>query len=116
MNKTFIEIKGDGNQTRSFIFINDFIEALNKVIFKGEHRNIYHIGNNDEISILELTKMILKSMNTDLEIRTSQQPKGETDRRCPDDSKIKKLGYKKEYELRDGLKSVIKWYLENDQK
>ena len=39
--------------------------------------------------------MILKSMNTDLEIRTSQQPKGETDRRCPDDSKIKKLGYKK---------------------
>ena len=116
LNKTFIEIKGDGNQTRSFIFINDFIEALNKVIFKGEHRNIYHIGNNDEISILELTKMILKSMNTDLEIRTSQQPKGETDRRCPDDSKIKKLGYKKEYELRDGLKSVIKWYLENDQK
>ena len=116
LNKTFLEIKGDGNQTRSFIFINDFIEALNKVIFKGEHRNIYHIGNNDEISIIELTKMLLKLMDTDLEIRTSQQPKGETNRRCPDDSKIRNLGYKREYKLKDGLKSVIKWYLENDKK
>ena len=116
LNKTFLEIKGDGNQTRSFIFINDFIEALNKVIFKGEHRNIYHIGNNDEISIIELTKMLLKLMDTDLEIRTSQQPKGETNRRCPDDSKIRNLGYKREYKLKDGLKSVIKWYLEKNKK
>ena len=60
--------------------------------------------------------MILKLMNVELEIKTSEEPVGETNRRCPDDSKIKKLGYKKEYELRDGLKSVIKWYLENDQK
>jgi len=116
LNRTFIKIKGDGNQTRSFIFINDFIEALKKVIFKGKHRNIYHIGNNDEISIIELTKIILKLMNTDLEILTSEKPIGETNRRCPDDSKIKSLGYRKEYELKDGLKSVIEWYLENDRK
>ena len=111
-----ITIYGNGNQTRSFIFINDFVEALNKVIFTGEHRNIYHIGNNDEISIIELTKMILKLMNVELEIKTSEEPVGETNRRCPDDSKIKKLGYKKEYELKDGLKSVINWYLKNDKK
>ncbi len=115
-NQSFLKIKGDGNQTRSFIFINDFVEALNKVIFTGEHRNIYHIGNNDEISIIELTKMILKLMNVELEIKTSEEPVGETNRRCPDDSKIKKLGYKKEYELKDGLKSVINWYLKNDKK
>lgn len=116
LNKQTLKIKGDGTQTRSFIFVNDFIKALKKIIFQGSHRNIYHIGNNDEISIKELAKMILKLMNVNIKIETSLEPTGETKRRCPDDSKIKKLGYKKEYELRDGLKSVIKWYLNNDQK
>lgn len=116
LNKQTLKIKGDGTQTRSFIFVNDFIKALKKIIFQGSHRNIYHIGNNDEISIKELAKMILKLMNANIKIETSLEPTGETKRRCPDDSKIKKLGYKKEYELRDGLKSVIKWYLNNDQK
>ena len=116
LNKKNIMIRGDGNQTRSFIFINDFITALKKIIFEGTHRNVYHIGNNDEISIIELTNLILKLMKLDMQIHTSVQPLGETNRRCPDDSKIINLGYKKEFELKDGLKSVIKWYLENDQK
>lgn len=110
-----LEIKGDGSQTRSFIYIDDFVEALTKVILDGEHRNIYHIGNNDEVSIMDLTKLIINLMNLNFDISTSSKPKGETNRRCPDDSKIRKLGYEKKFKLIDGLKKTIKWYLENER-
>ena len=59
-DKTF-RIKGDGKQTRSFIFIKDFTDILYKVIMKGKNRNIYHIGNNDEIKIITLARKSLNS-------------------------------------------------------
>tara|TARA_E500000178_G_C17037537_1_gene764313 strand:- start:5249 stop:6196 length:948 start_codon:yes stop_codon:yes gene_type:complete len=106
-------LKGNGRQQRSFIYINDFTNALIKVIKKGKDKNIYHIGNSKEISVMKLAKVILKLMKIDVEVNTSSAPAGETIRRCPDNSKIKKLGYKQLYSLEDGLRETISWYKSN---
>ena len=42
-------IKGSGNETRSFIFIKDFIDAFDLVLKKGKHLNIYNIGTKEQI-------------------------------------------------------------------
>ena len=45
-------IQGSGNETRSFIHIDDFVRALRVLIKKGKHLNIYNIGTNEEVKII----------------------------------------------------------------
>ena len=110
--KPFV-LKGNGKQTRSFIYIEDFIDALYKVIKYGKNRNIYHIGNNDEITILSLAKKILKYFTKIHKIKSSKVPEGETFRRCPEIRKIKKLGYVQNFSIEEGLAKTVVWYKKN---
>ena len=47
--KTFIKIKGSGEQTRSFIYIDDFVKAFYLIFKKGKSLNIYNIGTQEKI-------------------------------------------------------------------
>ena len=58
-------------------------------------------------------EIISELMEVKVKIITSKAPKGETEKRCPDISKIKKLGYSPKFSIKDGLKKTIKWYLDN---
>ena len=51
-------IQGSGEETRSFIYIDDFIDGILTLIQKGEHLNIYNIGTMEEISIKELANFV----------------------------------------------------------
>ena len=110
-----INIKGNGDQTRAFIYIDDFISALNLLIFKGKSKEIYNIGNSEEIKIKDLTEKIINLINSNIKIETSSAPKGETNRRCPNNDKIIKLGYKQKITINHGLKKVINWYKSQHQ-
>ena len=103
-------IRGDGNQTRSFNYIDDFTQGVLSIIKYGLHNNIYHIGDDKEFYIKDVVKMIAKIMNASVKIKTSSAPEGETNRRCPDISKMKKLGYLPKVSLEDGLKITTEWY------
>lgn len=106
-------IKGDGHQTRSFIYIDDFTDGLMKVIEHGEHLGIYHIGTEEELSIAELAYQIVSEFGVKVDIIPSEAPAGETNRRCPDVSKLAKLGFRPEISLAEGLNRTIAWYVEN---
>lgn len=112
-DKGFLEIKGDGKQTRTFIHINDFTDCLIQLLNHGEHRNIYHIGNMDEISIEHLLELIHSILNLKLTIKKSTNPQGETLRRCPNNNKIKLLGYNQKMKIKDGLNDVVPWYIKH---
>ena len=58
-NKKF-EIQGTGNETRSFIFIDDFISAFDLLLRKGKHLNIYNIGTSEKIKIKYLAYKLSK--------------------------------------------------------
>ena len=106
-------IKGDGQQTRSFIYIDDFIDGLELIIDKAEHLSTYHIGTQEEITINNLAKKIALLKNISIKIKTSEPPKGETNKRCPDITKLKKLGFNPQIILDIGLKKTTDWYFEN---
>ena len=109
--KKKIVIKGSGDQSRTFIYIDDFTNALIKIIDKGKHRNIYHIGNSEETNIKQLSKKIMKHMGVNLTLESSSPPEGETDKRLPDNKKIVELGYNQNVSLDEGLKKTISWYV-----
>ena len=102
-SKNKLKIQGTGNETRAFIHINDFVEAFDLIIKKGKHLNIYNIGTNFEIKIKDLVQLMTKSSNKKIKIITSKIKKGGTKRRCPDISKIKKLGFRPKINLQKGI-------------
>ena len=103
-----LEIEGDGTQTRSFCFIDDFVAAFEIIFELGKHRNVYNIGTLEEVSIIDLAKLISKLMGFRGEIKTSSGPIGGTSRRLPDISKIVNLGFDKKVSLESGLQVCIK--------
>ena len=107
--KKILKIEGTGKETRSFCYIDDFLNGLSILIKKRiKGFSIYNIGNNEEVTILKLVKIILKNLNKKLIIKKKKLRKGSTKRRCPDLKKIKKIGYKPHINLNVGIKKMIK--------
>ncbi|WP_421658634.1 NAD-dependent epimerase/dehydratase family protein [Leptothermofonsia sp. ETS-13] len=106
-------IQGTGNETRAFVFIDDFIDGLMLMLKHGEHLGIYHIGTMEEISIASVAHEIAKYFNRPIEIVPGELAKGGTPRRCPDIGRLAALGYKPQYTFAKALPIVAKWYDEN---
>ncbi len=111
--KNYLDIQGNGKNKRSFCYIEDFIDAFNVIIKKGRHKEIYNIGNTEEVKILNLSKLIISLLNKDLKIKISTKPFYNAKRRLPDIKKLNKLGYKPKINLMKGLKKTIDWYKHN---
>lgn len=109
------EIQGDGSQTRAFVHIDDFTDCLIKVIESGKHLNIYHIGNPEEITIAEVAKEIFLKLGKDMYIKSGPLTLGSTQRRCPDISKVRSLGFEPKISFKKGLTSLMEWYMNNDR-
>ena len=104
------KIKGSGNETRSYIFIDDFVIAFDLILKKGKHLNIYNIGTDEEIKISHLALKISKFFNKKIILRRTKIAKGSTIRRCPNIRKIEKLGFRQKCKLNLGLLKTINWY------
>jgi len=109
LRKGILKIQGSGKESRSFIYIDDFVEAFYLLITKGKHLNIYNIGSTESIKIFDLAKTILKLFNKKAKIKKTAIKKGGTKIRLPDISKIKKIGFLQKYNLDKGLKKVINY-------
>ena len=107
-------IQGDGSQTRAFIYIDDFVDGFMLVARKGEHLGIYNIGTNEEIPIKEVVKKAAAYFGRKAVIKTGKtQRLGGTSRRCPDITKIKKMGFSQTVSFGKGFDITAKWYDEN---
>ena len=112
LNNEKITIQGDGSNKRSFLYIDDLIEAIELILLKGKIGNIYNISSTDEISIMDLAKKLLEIMN----INENDKIIYIEDRQYNDkryyicDKKLKELGWTKKTDLNEGLKKTIQWY------
>ncbi|HYG75742.1 MAG TPA: SDR family NAD(P)-dependent oxidoreductase [Planctomycetota bacterium] len=106
-------IQGTGEETRSFVHVDDFTDGLVLVLEKGQHLNIYHIGTLEEISIANVAREVGRCFKREVNIVPGPLLPGGTPRRCPDIAKLARLGYKPKLSLREGLQSVARWYDEN---
>jgi len=106
-------IQGTGTQTRSFVFIDDFVDGLMAIIRGGVHLNIYNIGTLEEVAIADLARMVGDLFGKRIEIVPGPPADGGAWRRCPDIAKIAALGYSPKILLREGLAITTKWYRDN---
>lgn len=104
------------DETRSFCYIEDAVEAMVKVMESGKtDGGTYHIGSTVETTIGELVENMFEIMGWKPKtIDAKESPTGSIKRRLPDVSKIEKdIGWKATTSLRDGLKKTIDWYVKH---
>jgi nucleoside-diphosphate-sugar epimerase len=80
---------------------------------RGIHGQIYNIGNEDEIPILDLARKIAGIAGKPIKVVSMDgrpEAPGGASRRCPDISKIAELGYVQTVTLDAGLHHTLKWY------
>jgi len=111
-----LPIEGSGEETRAFVFIDDLIAGLLKVIEKGEHLGIYNIGSEEEISIKQLAEEIARCFGRDVRIVPGKLKPGGALRRCPSIERLRALGYQPQVSIKQGLAATIPWYLNNADK
>ncbi len=101
------KIQGTGDEVRSFIHIEDFIQAFDLILNKGKHLNIYNIGTSEKVKIKELAYKLAKIFKKKIKLKKTSLAKGGTKLRFPDITKIKKLGFKQKINLNSGLTRIL---------
>ncbi len=115
LNGQEMPVYGDGIQTRTFGDVRDIIKGLQLVMENGGPGEVYNLGGSDEVTIMDLARMIKEKVNSQSEIKllpyegVFRSGFEETLRRKPNLNKIKKLGYNPEFSLNE----TVDWIIED---
>jgi dTDP-glucose 4,6-dehydratase len=110
-----LPVYGDGKNVRDWIHVKDHCEAIDLIIHEGKEGEIYNIGGENERSNIEVVKMILKELSKpESLIKFVKDRPGHDRRYALDITKMKEeFGWSPKISFEEGLRSTIKWYLEN---
>ena len=107
-----ITVYGNGEQTRSFCYVDDLIDGMIKMMSSA--KGIYgpiNLGNPIEYKIIELAEMIIKLTNSKSKIINKNLPTDDPVRRKPDISRAKKdINWEPNIDITDGLKKTIDYF------
>lgn len=103
-------IYGDGEQTRDFIYVKDVAKA-NLLAIKGNIEGIFNVSSNEKISINQLFKTIISTLNKKIEpIHVKERDGDLTNSYMTYEKIFNKLGWKPEHKVIDGIKETIEFY------
>ncbi|NKI36442.1 GDP-L-fucose synthase [Wenzhouxiangella sp. XN79A] len=108
-----VVIWGTGTPRREFLHVDDLAEAC---LFLMEHysgEEIVNVGVGEDISILELARMVAEVVGFQGEIRTDPSKPDGTPRKLLDVSRVNALGWRASIGLREGVEATYRWYMEN---
>lgn len=109
-----LPIYGDGKNVRDWLFVKDHCAGVEFVLRNGVEGEIYNIGGNCEKENLEITTEILKATDKDESLIKYVKDRAGHDRRYAlDDTKLEKLGWKREYDFERGMQETVDWYKNN---
>jgi nucleoside-diphosphate-sugar epimerase len=103
-----IEIWGDGKQTRSFLFIDECLEGVHRLM-ESEFTGPVNIGSEEMVSINQLAEMVMQIAGKKLTIKHIDGPLGVRGRNSDNKLIAEKLGWKPSRPLRDGLEKTYRW-------
>jgi len=107
-----LTIFGNGQQTRSFCYVDDLVDGIYRLLMSDEHFPV-NIGNPMEISILKFAEMINKLTDNPagMDFHPDKRFDNDPQRRCPDICRAKSLlGWEPKVDLNEGLKRTIASY------
>ena len=113
-----IPVHGNGTHVRSWIYVNDFCNAIDMVVHQGENGHIYNVSGTlkSNLEILESIRKILgleKDLSECVE-HTGDRP-GADLRYAPDSTKLEQsLGWSPRHDFDEAMRETVKWYIGNE--
>ena len=115
LNNKPLPVYGTGNNVRDWLYVLDNCSGIDTVLHKGKIGEVYNIGGETEKTNLEITYLILKILNKPKSLITFvEDRRGHDFRYSLDTTKIKKLGWRREYNFEEAMRETIEWYKNNE--
>ena len=111
-----LPVYGEGLNVRDWLYVEDHCRAIDLIIHKGRVGEVYNVGGHNEMSNIDIVKIICKTLGKPESLITYvSDRKGHDLRYAIDPEKIhNELGWLPETKFADGIQRTIKWYLENE--
>jgi dTDP-D-glucose 4,6-dehydratase len=111
-------LHGDGSPTRRYLFAGDAADAFDTILHKGVLGQVYNVGSQDEISNIDVCKMILKEMGLSHEnesefrqwVKYTHDRPFNDHRYAVDGTKLRQLGWEQKTSFAEGLRVTVDWY------
>ena len=104
-----IEMWGNGKQTRSFLYIDDCLEGVRRLMNSSSFMGPVNIGSEEMVTINQLARIIMEIANKNLVIKHIPGPIGVMGRNSDNRLIREKLGWAPTYPLRKGLEKTYRW-------
>ncbi len=109
-----IKVWGDGLQTRSFLYVTDFVEGLLLTLERYAECQPINIGSEEEVTVADLIRLIIQQAGSQAHIEFDLTKPGGQPRRIGDYSLAReRLGFEAKVPLAEGLRRTITWYQEH---
>ncbi len=109
-----VPVYGNGHNVRDWIYVEDNCSAIRHVVDHGAIGEIYNIGGGNEVSNIDLTRMLLNELWMDeSRIEYVADRLGHDLRYSLDSSKIARIGWTPKYDFKEALRETIAWYKNN---
>lgn len=110
-----LTVYGDGKNVRDWIYVDDHCRAIDMIIRGGKSGEVYNVGGGNEISNIELVRMILSLLKKPEALIEYVADRPGHDRRYAinSDKLSRSLGYSPSVEFSDGLCKTVEWYVKN---
>ncbi len=106
-----LTVYGEGTQTRSFCYVSDLVDGLIRLIEHPSERGPVNLGNQTELTMLELAKLVQDLTGARVPIRHLPLPQDDPRIRCPDLTLAQqRLGYEPRTPLADGLRQTVEHF------
>lgn len=112
-----LPVYGDGLNVRDWIYVEDHCRAIDLVLHKGRVGEVYNIGGGNEMTNLEITRIILRELGKpESLIHYVKDRPGHDWRYATDSSKlVSELGWEPLYDFAVGIQKTIRWYQEHTE-
>jgi len=113
-NAPFVEIWGSGTPKREFLYVDDLADACFYLMENYNEAGLVNIGVGDDITILDLAKLVASVVGYEGEIKTNPSKPDGTPRKLMDVSKLNSFGWKATTGLHEGISKVYKEIVEKE--
>jgi len=107
-NNGVIEVWGDGLQTRSFLYVDECVDGIIRLM-ESNFMGPVNIGSEEMISINDFAKMIIGISGNNISIKNIPGPEGVRGRNSDNALIEEKLGWKPTQSLKEGIEKTFKW-------
>ncbi len=108
-DKKRIELKSDGSQVRSFLYLADAISAILLCLEEISEFRVFNIGSPHQFSIMEFAKLVGNATDSDVIVKKSQFDHSPFDVIVPDISETLSWGWKPIVDIRDSINLTLNW-------